>query len=56
MFIVRDSKGDIQAICTRLEDAKVWMTASKLDNETYNIEEVNIGQRETKTKTRATAT
>ena len=40
MFIIRDSNGDVVAIATRSEDA-LAMTSSKLDDETYTLEEID---------------
>ena len=39
MYIIRDTNGDVVAIATRIEDA-LAMTSTKLDDETYNLEEI----------------
>ena len=40
MYIVRNSKGDIVAMCTSHADAMAYKSAETIDNETYTIEEV----------------
>lgn len=40
MFIVKDSSGDIYAICSRKDDADAFASAGSVDKKTYIIEEV----------------
>jgi hypothetical protein len=39
MFIVKNKKGEVVLICTREEDAKAYLGASKIDEDDYTIEE-----------------
>lgn len=37
MYVVRNSKNEIVAICTRKEDAMAWLTSQKIDKENYTV-------------------
>jgi|TARA_A200000159_G_scaffold140870_1_gene143313 hypothetical protein len=39
MFVVRDNKGDMVCMCTRIEDTEPYKTSIR-DDEFYTIEEI----------------
>ena len=42
MYVVKNSSNETVALCTREDDAKIFLSASSVDKENYKIEKMEI--------------